>query len=126
MKIVKYLPILILILGVSGRAYSQGILGGHVTGNIQLDGQISHADTVIGAGDVPEKLLMNARADILYTNGDFSAGIRFEAYHNPLLGFDRRYAGEGIANYFVSYQGDRLSVTAGNFSVRQRNDIARL
>ena len=115
MKIVKYLPILILILGVSGRAYSQGILGGHVTGNIQLDGQISHADTVIGAGDVPEKLLMNARADILYTNGDFSAGIRFEAYHNPLLGFDRRYAGEGIANYFVSYKGEHISVTAGNF-----------
>ena len=115
MKIVKSLPILILILGVSSRAYSQGILGGHVTGNIQLDGQISHADTVIGAGDVPEKMLMNARADILYTNGDFSAGLRFEAYQKPLLGFDKRYTGEGIANYFVSYKGEHISVTAGNF-----------
>ena len=115
MKVIKYLPLLILALGVSGSAFSQGILGGHVTGNMQLDGQISRADSVIGARDVQEKLLMNARADILYTNGNFSAGLRFEAYHNPLLGFNNMYKGEGIANYFVSYQGDIISITAGNF-----------
>ena len=115
MKVIKYLPLLILALGVSGSAFSQGILGGHVTGNMQLDGQLSRADSVIGARDVQEKLLMNARADILYTNGNFSAGLRFEAYHNPLLGFNNMYKGEGIANYFVSYQGDIISITAGNF-----------
>ena len=115
MKAIKYLPLLILALGVSGSAFSQGILGGHVTGNMQLDGQISRADSVIGARDVQEKLLMNARADILYTNGNFSAGLRFEAYHNPLLGFNSMYKGEGIANYFVCYQGDIISITAGNF-----------
>ena len=94
---------------------AQGLMGGHVTGNVQLDGQMSSADSVIGAQDVPEKLLMNARADILYTNGDFSAGLRFEMYEKPLLGFDAQYEGEGLANYFVSYNGKRLSVTAGNF-----------
>lgn len=88
---------------------------GHVSGNIHLDGQISSADTNIGATDVKELLLMNTRADILYTNGDFSAGLRFEAYQNPMLGFDARYAGHGIANYFVSYQQERISITAGNF-----------
>ena len=96
-------------------AKAQGIMGGQVTGNIQLDGQISSADSIIGAQDVPENLLMNARADILYTNGNFSAGIRFEAYQNPMLGFDARYKGQGIANYFASYQAERLSVTVGNF-----------
>lgn len=96
-------------------ASAQGILGGHVTGNVQLDGQISHRDSIIGADDVPEKLLMNARADILYTNGNFSAGLRFEAYQNPMLGFNALYKGQGIANYFVSYQGDKLSLTAGNY-----------
>ncbi len=93
----------------------QGLLGGHVTGNVQVDGQMSRADSTIGAQDVPEKLLLNARADILYTNGDFSAGLRFEMYQNPLLGFDARYKGQGLANYFVAYNGERLSVTAGNF-----------
>ncbi|MBO7499330.1 MAG: hypothetical protein J6T64_09130 [Bacteroidaceae bacterium] len=106
---------LVTLLLTGMTAYGQGILGGHVTGNIQLDGQISSADTVIGAQDVPENLLLNARADILYTNGGFSAGMRFEVYQNPLLGFDQRYKGEGIANYFVSYKAERLSVTAGNF-----------
>ena len=96
-------------------ASAQGIMGGHVTGNIQIDGQISRADSTIGSSDVPEKLLTNARADILYTNGAFSAGLRFEAYQNPMLGFNAKYKGQGIANYFMSYQGEKLGVTAGNF-----------
>ncbi len=111
---IKYLT-LPLLLFCSLFASAQGIMGGHVTGNIQLDGQISHADSVIGASDVPENLLMNARADILYTNGNFSAGMRFEAYQNPMLGFNALYKGQGIANYFVSYQGEKLGITAGNF-----------
>lgn len=96
-------------------AHAQGLLGGQVTGNFQIDAQISRADSVIGASDVPENLLMNARADILYTNGDFSAGLRFEAYQNPMLGFNAQYKGQGIANYFVAYNGERIGITAGNF-----------
>ncbi len=111
---IKYLTLpLLLFFGLTATA--QGIMGGQVTGNIQLDGQISRADSVIGASDVPENLLMNARADILYTNGNFSAGLRFEAYQNPMLGFNALYKGQGIANYFVSYQGEKLGITAGNF-----------
>ena len=99
----------------SNLATAQGILGGHVTGNVQLDGQFSRRDTVIGSSDVPEKLLTNARADILYTNGDFSAGLRYEAYLNPMLGFNSQYEGQGIANYFVSYRTHDFAVTAGHF-----------
>lgn len=111
----KQLILLSLTVVTIATAMGQGIMGGHVTGNAQLDMQMSSKDSVIGANDVPEKMLMNARADILYTNGDFSAGLRFEAYQPPLLGFDSEYKGQGIANYFVSYRGERLSVTAGNF-----------
>ena len=89
--------------------------GGQVSGNIQLDGQVSRADTLIGSQDVAEKMLMNARADILYTNGNFSAGLRFEAYQNPLLGFDAQWKGVGVANYFVAYDNGKLGVTAGHF-----------
>jgi len=107
--------ILSLALALGAAASAQGILGGHVTGNVQLDGQMSRADSVIGAEEVPERLLLNARADILYTNGNFSAGIRFEMYQNPLLGFDAQWKGQGVANYFVKYSGERLTVTAGHF-----------
>ena len=103
-----------LLLGCA-TAGAQGILGGHVTGNIQIDGQTSMRDTLIGADAVEEGLLLNARADVLYTNGNFSAGIRFEAYQNPLPGFNAKYKGQGIANYFASYNGSWLSVTAGTF-----------
>lgn len=99
----------------AGSMQAQGIMGGHVTGHIQLDGQMSREDTTIGAGEVPERLLMNARADILYTNGDFSAGLRFEAYQNPLLGFDAQYTGQGVPNYFVAYKTQKLAITAGTF-----------
>lgn len=99
----------------AGNSAAQGILGGHVTGNIQIDGQTSTKDTIIGASAVEEGLLLNARADILYTNGNFSAGMRFEAYQNPLPGFNAKYKGQGIANYFASYNGDKLSVTAGTY-----------
>ena len=54
---------------------AQGVLGGHVTGNMQLDMQMSREDSTIGAPDVPEQMLMNARADILYTNGAFDCRI---------------------------------------------------
>ena len=74
----KRILFFVFLSSLGSLATAQGIMGGHVTGNVQLDGQMSRADSVIGAQDVPEKLLMNARADILYTNGDFSAGLRFE------------------------------------------------
>ena len=108
-----------LLLGLQsitiGSLNAQGILGGSVTGNVQFDGQLSRRDSVIGSSDVPEKLLSNARADILYTNGNFSAGLRYEAYLNPMLGFNSQYTGQGIANYFVSYKTQTFAVTAGHF-----------
>lgn len=105
----------IMLLGAVATAMGQGILGGHVTGNVQIDGQFSKRDSVIGASDVPEKMLSNARADILYTNGNFSAGLRYEAYLDPMLGFKSQYARQGIANYFVSYKTQDFAVTAGHF-----------
>ena len=96
-------------------AFAQLLPGGHITGSMQIDMQTSRRDSVTGAKDIDEKMLMNARADILYTNGRFEAGLRYEAYLNPMLGFDRNYNGQGIANYFVAYHGDRIDFTAGYF-----------
>lgn len=115
MKTKHAFVVALLLWGTSSWVSAQGILGGHVTGNVQFDGQMSSADSIIGAADVPEKMLMNARADILYTNGGFSAGLRFEMYQNPMLGFNPDYEGQGIANYFVSYNSQKLTVTAGHF-----------
>ena len=116
MKMKKtYRLCLIVLFHLPFLASAQGRLGGHVTGNLQLDMQMSREDSTIGAPDVPEQLLMNARADIHYSNGAFDAGLRFEAYVNPLLGFDQNYAGQGIANYYVGYHGEHINFIAGYF-----------
>ena len=94
---------------------AQNILGGHVTGNVQIDAQVSREDTAIGAADVPEKFLSNVFGNILYTNGNFTAGLRFESYLNPMLGFDEQYKGYGFANKFLSFQNEKYEFTVGNF-----------
>lgn len=88
---------------------------GDVHGNFQATAQYYIPDTTIGAPDVPEKMLMNGFANIIYTKGKFTAGIRYESYLNALQGFDARYAGSGIQYRFATYKSDALEVTVGNF-----------
>ena len=54
---------------------AQTILGGKVTGNVQIDAQVSREDTAIGAANVPEKFLSNVFGNILYTTGNFRACV---------------------------------------------------
>lgn len=123
-KISLLIPLFLFAFSTPVSSFAQGIMGGHVTGNIQFDGQISRRDTVIGSSDVPQKLLSNARADILYTNGNFNAGIRYEAYLAPMLGFRPDYEGQGIANYFVSYKKENFGITAGYFYEQFGNGLS--
>ena len=50
-----------------------------------------------------------------YIQTETSAGMRFEAYLNPILGFDKEYKGAGFAYRFASYKKDYLEITAGNY-----------
>ncbi|MBO7227492.1 MAG: hypothetical protein J6V33_07920 [Bacteroidales bacterium] len=111
----KKLLVLLGVFVVIVQVQAQALLGGQVTGNFQIDAQVSKQDSSIGAEDVPQKLLSNVFANLLYTNGGFSAGIRFESYLDPLLGFNSQYKGAGIANKFMSYQNEMIDITAGNF-----------
>ncbi|MCX6296369.1 MAG: DUF6029 family protein [Bacteroidetes bacterium] len=88
---------------------------GDVHGNFQATAQYYIPDSTIGAPDVPEKMLMNGFANIIYTKGKFTAGLRYESYLNGLQGFDARYQGSGIQYRFASYKSDALEVTVGNF-----------
>lgn len=88
---------------------------GEIHGNMQMDVQYYNPDSTIGAAPVPEKMLMNSFANIIYTRGNFSAGIRYESYLNTIQGFDLRYKGNGIPYRYATYSVDELEVTAGNF-----------
>jgi len=86
-----------------------------VHGNFQADAQYYLEDSVIGAPVVPEKVLMNGFGNLTFTRGNFGAGLRYESYLNPLLGFDSRYKGSGITYRFATYTVSDLEITIGNF-----------
>ncbi len=86
-----------------------------ISGNFEINSQTYTPDTVINAPQVPEKLLANIYGQVYLRYKNFTAGLRYEAYENALLGYDRRYNGKGLANRFVSYNSDFLTVTLGNF-----------
>jgi hypothetical protein len=89
---------------------------GQIHGNFGFDGQYYFTDSLIGAPVVPEKFRMNGFLNLVYTNGNFSAGVRYEAYlPKPLLGFDSRYEGQGVPFRYASYKLGGLEATAGTF-----------
>ncbi|MGZ6538214.1 MAG: DUF6029 family protein [Bacteroidia bacterium] len=88
---------------------------GEVHGNFQLNAQYYIPDSTIGAAAAPEKMLMNGFANIIYTKGKFTAGIRYESYLNELQGYPAGYKGTGIPYRFADYKSDNLEVTIGSF-----------
>lgn len=88
---------------------------GEIHGNFQATAQYYIPDSTIGAADVPEKMLCNGFANILYTKGKFTAGLRYENYLNALQGYPTGYKGTGIPYRFITYKADFLEVTAGSF-----------
>jgi len=88
---------------------------GYITGNVQVTMQSYNADSLIGALVPPGKTGFNAFGNLIYTKGDFSAGLRYESYLNPLLGFPGRFHGTGIGYRFARYKKGQFDVTIGNF-----------
>jgi hypothetical protein len=109
------LTVCFILLLFSQRAVSQNLLGGSLHGNFQLDAQYYFTDSAIGAPEVPEKLLSNGFANFIYEQNNFSAGLRYENYLDPMLGFDQRYKGNGIPYRFLDYKKDDLEVAVGNY-----------
>ncbi len=88
---------------------------GSINGSFQSDTQWYFPDSVINAETVDEELASNTFLQLTYQRGNFSAGVRYEAYLNPLLGFRGEYEGQGIPYRFASYTSDKLDLTVGNF-----------
>jgi hypothetical protein len=109
----------LFIVFFPGVVFTQGLIeGAKVTGNVQIDAQYYSEDKKLGVTDSTlnfRKTGMNAFANLLYTSGDFAAGMRMEAFLNPMLGFDSRYEGVGIPYWFARYKTGTLEMTAGHF-----------
>ena len=109
------LVILIITLSASISNSEDIFSQSRISGNFQFDGQLYQKDSIIGAEEVDEKFLSNSYLYLHYSLGNFNAGMRYESYQNPMLGFDPRYEGQGLAYRFFEFNSDIIDVTAGNF-----------
>ncbi len=111
----KFLSVLIAVL-FSSAVFSQNFKNlGEFHGSFEMNMQTYMSDSIIGAKSVDEIMRANTYANFTYTKGKFTAGLRYEAYLNTMLGYDQRYKGHGIANRYVSYTSGDFEVTAGHF-----------
>jgi uncharacterized protein DUF6029 len=107
--------ILLAILFVT-QAHSQGLEDLKFSGNAQLDAQMVNDDDEIGAKAPKEKVLSNNYFLLNFSYNNFSSMLRYEAYLNPMLGFDPGYGNDqGLAFRNFRYHDEQLDVTAGNF-----------
>ena len=90
---------------------------GQLHGNFQFLSQQYSEDSLIGATVPPATTAINGFGNLMYTQGGFSAGVRFETYNNAIQGFSaqNRYKGTGIGNRFIQYKDSIFNVTIGNF-----------
>lgn len=113
---IKFFSVLVVfnLLNLYSLAQDNSALG-IISGNIQAIGQYYQEDTLINAA-LPEHLYgFNGFANVNYQKGDFRAGIRYESYLNTLEGYPTTFNGTGIGYRYMSWSGDGVGVTIGNF-----------
>lgn len=115
----KKILILVAAIICSTMTYGQSVLSGsRVSGSFQVDGNYYWPDSGIGITEENingEKFGAYGFGKLQYNLGDFTAGMRFEAYQNtPMSGFDMRTKGMGVANFFATYDNGTVGFTVGD------------
>ncbi len=111
-----YISITLLTLCALNVTAQHQIGNGRISGDFGFNGMYYIPDSIIGAEKVDSKVRANAFINVLYSNGGFSAGARYEYYQFPLIDFEKiGYQGQGIKYFFADYQNSFIQVTAGNY-----------
>ncbi len=94
--------------------------GGTFSGNLQAQSNFFQEDSLIGAFNTPQydRQLYSADAwlNLNYSNFGFDVGIRFDLFnHSNLLNPQGSYTDQGIGQWFIHKQVDKLDITGGYF-----------
>jgi hypothetical protein len=84
----------------------------------QFDGQAYVRDSILdptGQYYPEDKFRGQGFATFTYTQGGLRAGMRYENYQNPILGYPQGFKGQGIPYRFVQFEQDGFDITVGNF-----------
>jgi len=112
----------LLILNVS-TTIAQNFDKGMLSGDIQFDFQYYRVDSSINFIPPPEKYGVNSWTNLVYRRNNLTLGVRYEAFQNSLIGYNKRLNGQGIPHKFLNYQKGDLSVTVGNYYVQFGNGL---
>lgn len=87
----RLILMLALFLCATG-LYAQILENSQINGSFQIDGQYYMIDKGIGITEdkINDKFGINGFGKINYSLGNFTAGLRYEAYLPPMSGFDTR------------------------------------
>ena len=108
-----FLPL--LVLGTLSLHAQSFLENSQISGSFQTDAQYYMLDKGIDITDLyGKKFGINGFGKINYTNGNFSAGLRFEAFLPELNGFRNELNGVGLANIFATYDNGFIGITVGD------------
>lgn len=124
-KTLKILFAVLFAFTFFGASAQHQLGNSRISGDFGFNGMYYMPDSLIGADKVDSKVRANAFLNLLYSNGGFSAGMRYEYYQFPLIDFEKiHYQGQGIKYFFADYKNDFIQVTAGNFYEQFGNGLA--
>ena len=116
-KLKHYLTVLILSFpALSFPAFAQEDSDeGYVTGSFETTSVYYHDDFKTSATVPDGNFGSNNYLKLDYYNNRFSAGVQMEAYAPVLVGYSSELKGVGLTNYYVGWNDEDFSITAGSF-----------
>ena len=88
---------------------------GYLSGSFETSTNLYHEDVKTSATVPDGHFGSNNYLKLDYYNNRFSAGIQMEAYGPALVGYSSDFKGAALTNYYVNWDDEDFSVTAGTF-----------
>ncbi|QKG79838.1 DUF6029 family protein [Tenuifilum thalassicum] len=113
--ILKRLALIVFIGSLAFKLDAQIFDKGTFSGSFETNNNLYRTDSVINANAPDDKFGSNTYFKFDYKLGKFSAGIQYEAYMPPLVGYSQFLKGNKIIGRYASYEDSLLTFTVGTF-----------
>ena len=109
----RIIIVIICLLGVN-ISYAQ-VLNGDLSGSFESNNIYYFSDEPINAQQPENPIGSNNYLKLDYRKGFFSAGIQYEAYLAPLVGFESLLEGNEFVFKYIQFTNNYLNITVGNY-----------
>ncbi|MDO4695439.1 DUF6029 family protein [Porphyromonas sp.] len=85
---------------------------GRLQGGIESNGAIYKKDP---SDPESQRKGDNTYINLRYTYKDFNAGLQYETFEPPMLGYEKDLKGHALTQYYANYSGQKVNLTLGSF-----------